>query len=137
MILFPGKPILADICITLLCSAVAKGVLEEGAAAQCAEECSYCKGRRTGHETDGQAGSPAYAFLNKLADIGAASKGVCISADCDVGCLRHSVLRYHEAGACQHDGGGAPVATGPASSHLQTAGPLWVAQVRHHSPAWR
>ena len=85
--LLPGRPIVADICVThpLAVSAVKDAARDTGATAKGKDSLKRDKYSRTGmgacrlvplsHETFGRAGPAAFALLNEIAEF-AASSGV-------------------------------------------------------------
>ena len=89
LVLFPGEPVVADVCVThpLSSSAVASSARRGGEAAKRAEDAKYRKYGRSGtgacgfvplaHETYGRTGQAAFLFLSKLATVAASSGSVC------------------------------------------------------------
>ena len=88
LVLFPGEPVIADVCVThpLASSKVGRAAATDAAAACEAEADKVRKYERTGtgactfvplaHETFGRAGPAAFAFLNKIADAASSSGAV-------------------------------------------------------------
>ena len=88
LVLFPGEPVLADVCVThpLADSHVAGAAKADGASAKKSEAHKREKYGRSGagafpcvpvaHETYGRVGPAAFAFLNRIADAAASSGAV-------------------------------------------------------------